>query len=449
MRKVQIMFVIVLLVGLVVSVPAAAENTEGRYVILFGRHALPEGLASTVEGAGGRLVRSFPQVGVAIAVSSEAGFVDAMSGVRGVASVGDLPAFSLPNIEMYGEPEGPTVNDDLYNAGLVWGVNRVNAPAAWAGGYTGSHDTVVAIIDTGIAWNHPDLAPNIVHVDCYTSEATCNPYPSLDWHGTHVAGTVAAAFDGGRVVGVGPDLGLAGYNTFEVIPGCGVCAYSDSRWAAMIDAADRDFDVINMSLGGYGVYGGQGSNDLATYVAAEKRIANYVNQAGTVMVASAGNDAINLNGTIIHLPGDIPGMISVSATGIWPSIFAPEYDVLADYSNYGAPVDIAAPGGDLGPPDTPYPFPAVYHLVLSSYVIPDPVCALSNNCPIGYAWAGGTSMAAPHVAGGAGLVLDANPGLNPHQVKSILTITAESIGSRQLFGHGMLDVSAAVMKADR
>jgi subtilisin family serine protease len=216
-----------------------------------------------------------------------------------------------------------------------------------------------------------------------------------------------------------------------------------------MDAADRGFDVINMSLGGYGVYGGQGTNDLATFVAAEKRIANYVNQAGTVMVASAGNGAVNLNGRVIHTPGDVKGIINVAATGLWPSIFAPEYDVLTYYSNYGAAVDIAAPGGDLGPEGTPYPFPAVYHLVLSTYVIPNPACAATYSCPLGYAWAGGTSMAAPHVAGGAGLVRDANPDLNPLQVKSILTSTAERIGSRQLFGHGMLDVFAAVGKADR
>ena len=455
MKKIVVVLSLILIVAMMGIVPVSAEATEGRYIILMKKNDIPADLASQVEAAGGTLVRTLPEVGIAIAVSSDPGFVGAMESLKTVSMAGDVPAFALPTTIV--EATAPTPLDDRYNAGYIWGVDRVNAPAAWDAGFTGSHDTVVAILDTGVAWNHPDLAPNVVDMKCFDSTGgPCNPYPSVDEHGTHVAGTVAAAFGGAGVVGVGPNLGIASYNIFEYIPDYGVAAYSDSRWAAMIDAANSGYEVINMSLGGTNVFGGQGTNELAAYVQAEKRVADYVSKAGTVMVASAGNDGLNTNGAIIHLPGDIPSIINVSATGVGPSIveddlenYEPEYDVLAFYSNYGAAVDIAAPGGDYGPEGTVYPWPAVYHLIFSTYVFLDPVCSASGNCPVGYAWMGGTSMASPHVAGGAGLVMDADPGLNPHQVEAILKQTAEDIGSRQYFGAGLLDVYSAIMKADK
>src|SRR5690606_33306304 len=83
------------------------------------------------------------------------------------------------------------------------------------------------------------------------------------------------------------------------------------------------------------------------------------------------------------------------------------------------------------------------HLVLSAYVVADPFCAALGACPVGYSWAGGTSMAAPHVAGVAGLVLDQNPRLNANQVSALLRRTADDLGDRQMFGHGMVNAFEA------
>jgi subtilisin family serine protease len=445
--------VLVVLLGLVSY--TAAQTTEGRYLILMRGNSIPSGLAADVSAAGGELVRTLPQVGIAVATSSDPAFADAMSSVRGVKSVGAAVTHSLPQ-SVVPEVAAPQVSGGafLYDAGLLWGINRVGAPDAWAAGATGSQSTVVAVIDTGIASNHPDLASNIVYMDCYNSagslaDGACSAYPDLDDHGTHVAGTVAANFGGG-VVGVGPELGLAGYNTFEFIPGCGVCTFTDSRWAAMLDAADRGFDVINMSLGGSGVYGGQGTNGLATFVAADKRVADYVTRAGVTIVASAGNSAQNANGNYIHIPGDYPSIINVAATGIQPAPRFPypgAFDVQAFYSNYGAAVTLAAPGGDCGQIGTcnaDRPADWFEYLVLSTIVTPDPVCAATQSCPIGWGWKAGTSMAAPHVAGAAGVVMDENPGMSPRQVTALLKQTAENLGDRQIFGHGMVDLSAAL-----
>jgi len=148
----------------------------------------------------------------------------------------------------------------------------VGADQAWEV-TTGSHDTVVAVLDTGIAYNHPDLAPNVVYNACYTVYNPCLSYPSLHYHGTHVAGTVAAAFGGGRAVGVGPNLGLANYNVFE-LTAAGLNAYDEAIWEAMLDVAERGFDVINMSLGGY-IVRSDSPEDVAVWIA-WNRVANYV-----------------------------------------------------------------------------------------------------------------------------------------------------------------------------
>jgi lantibiotic leader peptide-processing serine protease len=218
----------------------------------------------------------------------------------------------------------------------------------------------------------------------------------------------------------------------------------------MLDAADRGFDVINMSLGGLTYKGGKGTNELNAFIQAENRVAKYVIDQGTTIVASAGNAGVDLTGLYYNLPGSVPGIINVGATGIRPNPrYEPgvSYDVRAFYSNYGSKVDISAPGGDCGLPDScdPATRPANWfeYLILSSIVAPNPACAATASCPVGYGWKGGTSMAAPHVAGVAGLVHDTNSNLNPHQVTALLKRTADSVGNRLVFGHGVVNADAA------
>lgn len=433
---------------------SVAIAADGRFVILMKGNKISNHLAADINKAGGRLVNTIPQVGIAIATSPDSSFAKAAKGIKGVADAGPVGAWTLP--AQVGAPQfkplaGPTAEDFFFNFGWLWGIDRVHAPQAWENGHTGSHDTVVAVIDTGVAWNHPDLTPNVVFATCITSEPTCNPYPSLSDHGTHVAGTIAAAFGGLGIVGVAPETAIASYNVFEPIDGCGDCAYSDTRWAAMIDAADNGFQVISMSLGGYVGFGGPGSNETAAYVQAEKKVANYVKRQGTLMVASAGNGAVNTNGGLAHVPGDIPQIMNVGATGIQVDPFYPapgSFDIIAFYSNYGSAVDIAGPGGDCGDivgcsgsPASGYAWSD--YLIWSTIAFVDPICAETFDCPLGYGGKGGTSMATPHVSGVAALVFDANPGIGPNDVKDILKSTAQKIGSRQLFGAGMVRADSA------
>lgn len=214
----------------------------------------------------------------------------------------------------------------------------------------------------------------------------------------------------------------------------------------MIDAAERGFEVINMSLGSMGRRGGQGTQDLNAFIRAENRVARFVQREGTIMIASAGNSATDLNGQPINLPGGIPGIVNVSATGIRPEPRFPQpgaFDVLAFYSNYGASITLAAPGGDCGIDGScdPATRPADWfeHLVLSTTVAPNLTCAATESCAVGYGWKAGTSMAAPHVAGVAGLVMDQHPNLSPNQVEARLKRTADRVGNPQGFGAGIVN----------
>ncbi len=405
--------------SLLLMAPLMADDQSERYVVVFNANKIPQKAAQSIAAAGGELVKTFPQVGIGIVASSNPSFAESLRGVKGIHAVAIEGYHMLPDVILQESTveDGPDPSVDTYYYAYQWDIRRVKADLA-LDITSGSHDTVVAVLDTRIAFNHPDLSPNVIYATCYSVYSSCNPYPTLHWHGTHVAGTVAAAFGGGRAVGVAPNIGLASYNVFELTSGGSVVAYDEAIWQAMLDVVDQGFDVISMSLGSY-IMRSYGAGEVA-YWTAWNRIADYVTRQGVVIVASAGNEGENLNGPLDHLPSDVTGVICVGASGIRPDPIFPQpdfYDVLADYSNYGAPVTLVAPGGDYGPDGTPYPYPAVYYLVFSTY-------------PTGYAWAGGTSMAVPHVSGIAGLIRDLHPELNPHQVIVILKQTAENLGNR-------------------
>lgn len=506
----KLLVMIFLLTPWWMSSVAFAQQVEARYVINFTGDQLPADLEAQIQAAGGVLVRTLPEVGIAIAVSTDSNFSSAIAASKDVTSAGAVPFYSSSLIDETVKEsvlaEQPTPQDLYFNNGSLWGIHRVNAPQAWSAGYTGSRQTVVAVIDTGIAWNHPDLAPNIVHTACYTTAASCNPYPAavestpctasvppasgrvpcVEFnHGTHVAGTIAAAFGGEGFVGVGPNLGLASYKVSEVQNGRLVAA-PDSVWTAMMDAADRGYQVINFSWGWCYVMGGgspdeiasciqqipdtlKGSKDVTAFNQAAKKVVSYVDKKGAVIVAATGNFSFDLNGRNGVVPADLPQVIGVSATGIrhlsdppnWP--FYPQddaYDVLAWYSNFGASgVTVTAPGGDCGPkcdPNVPSTYDERYRILSTAVALgscqnPNAPsnCCNSASCRAAPLAFGGTSMATPHVAGIIGLVRDANPNLTPNQVRSLIKTTADDLGDHQSFGHGMVNAYKAILKAVR
>jgi subtilisin family serine protease len=281
-----------------------------------------------------------------------------------------------------------------------------------------------------------DANPNWTPADGCTAATT-----TYEAHGTHVAGTIAAKFGGGRVVGVAPNGKVGAYKVFDRYRYGGaehVGAFDGPLFAAIIDATVSGYPVISMSLGSSVLRNDKGGN--ASWLA-WNRVTKWADRHGALLVASAGNSSYDLNGTTASVPSDLSTVMSTSATGSSNLVIAsggyqaaPGSDVLAFYSNYGSPIDIGAPGGDCGPF---YPTACQsQYLILNDYVFP-------NGTP-GYAFFAGTSMAAPHVSAVAAYVRSMHPTWTPGEVRSWLKTTAEPLGNRQYFGAGLLNADGAV-----
>jgi subtilisin len=275
---------------------------------------------------------------------------------------------------------------------LPTGINRIDGElsSTVSGNGSGEVDVDIAIIDTGIQLNHPDLnARN--GTNCVTPGAQAQDDHG---HGTHVAGTAAARDNADGVVGVAPGarvwavkvLNAAGSGTTSQII-CGI------DW---VTANAGTVEVANMSLGGASFFGAfSGCN--SAFDPMHPAICRSV-QAGVTYAVAAGNSAADAN---TFVPATYSQVITVSALadfngapggGAAATCRADEDDTFANFSNFGADIDIIAPG----------------------------VCILSTYLGGGYNTFSGTSMASPHVAGAAALYKSANPGASPAQVKSAL-----------------------------
>lgn len=337
-----------------------------------------------------------------------------------------------------------TPNDPGYP--LQWHYPKISLPAAWdiTEGASGGTPVIVAVIDTGVVINHPDLAGQTVPgfdfirdpsyardgdgIDNNPNDPGTSPVPgSSGWHGTHVAGTIAAANNnGGGVAGVAPAarimplraLGLGGSGTAYDIAQSILFAAGLPNDSGTVPA--RAADVINMSLGGP-------SNSQAQAAAL-----NAARNAGSILVAAAGN----AGNDVANYPASSPGVFSVSATTL--------RDQLAPYSSFGVNVDLAAPGGDLGSDANGDSYPDG---VLSTVLIED-----GSRVSGGYKFLQGTSMASPHVAGVFALMKAANPAITSAQIETLLAdgdITDDlgPTGRDNAFGHGVINAHKAVVAA--
>lgn len=324
-------------------------------------------------------------------------------------------------------------NDPFFD--MQWGHDAVNAVEAWNEGVRGA-GVRVAVLDTGFDLDHPDLAPNInlaLSADM-TGEGLQYAITDTFSHGTHVAGTIAAADNGFGTIGVAPEAELV---LVKVLSDEGSGSFEDVM-EGIIHAADVDADIMNMSLGALllksgfcdeeGCVTAREVQDLRT---AMERVIRYAIQKGTLVVASAGNDALDFDhvGPLITLPGSAAGVVTVSATAPvgWAKDPLNEFlDYPASYTNYGrSHVDFAAPGGDVA-------YPGEENCVVAGLVRPcwvfDLVFSTGNG---GWYWSAGTSMAAPHVAGVAALILSEyvdSGGLTPSQLEAELRKRADDLG---------------------
>ncbi|HXH04137.1 MAG TPA: S8 family serine peptidase, partial [Candidatus Competibacteraceae bacterium] len=333
-----------------------------------------------------------------------------------------------------------TPNDPFYPQ--QWHLPLINLPTAWDAG-TGA-GAIVAVLDTGVLLAHPDLQGQLVDgydfvslplnggdgdgIDANADDPgdRSNPDGSSTFHGTHVAGIVAAA--GHNAEGVAGAAFGSRIMPLRVVGRLGGFDYDIEqavRYAAGLGNDSgrlpaRRADVINLSLVGANISPGlQSAIDAAR-------------AAGVLVVAAAGNDASSAP----QYPAAAPGVISVSAVDLAKNS--------ARYSNFGPTLDVAAPGGDLsqdldgnGRPDG----------VLSTLA-----SDAAGSLQVGYGLADGTSMASPHVAAVLALMRAVNPTLLPAQVDALLAAGALSDdlgapGRDERYGHGLINAYKAVQAA--
>jgi subtilisin family serine protease len=318
------------------------------------------------------------------------------------------------------------------------GLRSVRAVEAWQAGATG-RGVRVAILDTGIDPDNPDLAGQVD----FARSASLVPEENLtdlNGHGSHVAGIVAAARNGLGVAGVAPDA------TLIVVKVLDRDAYGDDFGIlqGIRHAADAGAQVINMSLEDRLEWGSPAAGEAAM---AFSRAVRYAHRKGALVIAGTGNDAESERTSgYTHLPAALPWVLGVSAVG---PVNQRDFDAFAFYSNFGSTlVDVAAPGGGLAfdPQRGPYiADPA--DLVLSTWsthALPHEVQGVPFG-PAPWSYFAGTSMACAFASGVAALALQAHPE-PPQAVASRLMRTARSIGGRNPYvGAGVVDAFQAAV----
>lgn len=308
--------------------------------------------------------------------------------------------------------------------GTQWGLTRIGCPAAWDL-TTGDPSIVVAVVDTGVDLNHPELAPLLVGGQDFV-DFPPGSIPRPGWvfegdftgvdataqdevgHGTHVAGTICCLSNNATgVAGVAWNVRLMPVKVLARIretatgrvSGVGSAAHiaAGIRWAV-----DNGARIINMSLGGY------------ADTTVEREAVAYAVSKGVVVVAAMGNDDTDDQ----SYPAAYPSVIAVGATD--------SSDRRASFSNRGNWIDVAAPG----------------------------VGVRSTYWDDTYASLNGTSMASPHVAGVAALILSRNSSLTADQVGNIIRTTAKPLRDQasdpvpnDRYGHGLVQADAAVQAA--
>jgi subtilisin family serine protease len=273
--------------------------------------------------------------------------------------------------------------------GTQWGPAKIKADYAW-NITTGNSSVLVAVVDTGIDWNHSDLATNYVALGYDWVNQDADPMDD-NGHGTHVAGIIAASINN--------ELGIAGLAQVSLMAekvlnwkGEG---YEDDLANAILHAADQGAKIISMSLGS--------SEDSRLVRLAVMRAYS----AGVLLVASAGNDATNAS----SYPAAYDEVIAVTATD--------QSDNPAGFTNYGDWVELSAPGVN------------IYSTLLND----------------NFGYKSGTSMAAPHVSGVAALIWSLYPEETRDDVRNRLRDTADDLGEvgfDQYYGYGRVNAKKAV-----
>ena len=472
--RLRVLLLALVTAGVFVAVGTAATSggtgAAGNYIVLYKSQAVPKDAAATIAAAGGTLVYTYDQIGVAFARSDNASFRDNLLKDGRIENASPTAGFAtqLPNEQSGTDgpppgdlPNSPATDSDSLSP-LQWDMRQIHTPEAHA--ITGGSPAVlVGDIDTGIDFNHPDLKQNIDVADSVNCTSGA-PVPGLaaqddNGHGTHTAGTIAAASNGFGIVGVAPNVHIAGIKSGDAagffFPEAVVCGF---MWAG-----SHHFDVTNNSyFADPFLFNCRNDPVQRAIWKAESRAIRYAQQNGVTVVAAEGNESEDLShpsvdatspdnttpvtrdvtNACVVIPVEVPGVIGVTADGNarqTDSSGNPTGGYLKSfYSNVGVNVtQVVAPGGDSVFGRTPE---APNGRVLSTWP-PNAPCTRSvketssdpSEPTVVYCYLQGTSMASPHAAGVAALIVSRfgnssspqNGKMRPEQVKAYMTQTAD------------------------
>ncbi|MBI4136718.1 S8 family serine peptidase [Candidatus Roizmanbacteria bacterium] len=358
---------------------------------------------------------------------------------------GDSPSTPTPTISPCASPTPsvsptplPYPNDPYFWSSNSWGqgyddqwdMKKIQADRVWNLGVGSSMPfTTVAVIDTGVDYNHEDLRDVM-----WTDENGKHGYDFVNndddpmddhYHGTHVAGTIGASVHNAHgIAGVSDRvriMAIKGLNRYGI-------GFDDRLAESIIWATNHGAKVINMSWGAR-----QSDSPIL------RQALDYAQSQGVVSVAAAGN---SFDDVIYYTPASFPNVIAVAASS--PN------DTRVPFSNWGLKIDVSAPGGGSQEECNAGLCENILSTESSSSAIPLSHKVATNGA--GYARLMGTSMAAPHVAGAAALVLSHNSNLSSTQVRNVLANAADDVdieGKDTESGYGRLNVYRAVTEMQR
>ncbi|MBB5205427.1 subtilisin family serine protease [Inhella inkyongensis] len=416
---------------------------------------------AAVQAAGGK-ARFSHASGVAVVESERADFLSQVLASGAIQSgAPDRVAQFTPNVKSFDMPVDasgvPAVISDAFYPYIQWAPQSVKAPQAWGLGYTGK-GVRVAVIDGAVWGSHPDLAANVdtaaarsfvagapgscqVKWDCDTGTA---------WHGTHVAGIIAAPANGLGVVGIAPEATIVPVKALH----SGSGSFGAIISAILYAAGEGRADIINMSLG---ADFNRGDRDAAELVAAMNKAINTATRQGVLVISAAGNDGYDLDhsGNLITTPAMSGNGLAVSSTGpLGFAMGATNTRRISSYTNYGSSmISVAAPGGDFAlEGNAPCMLPRANGspVVIPCWAFDMVISTVRGSGGPGtgsYSWMAGTSMAAPAASAVAALIKQKYPGASVGALKNMLMNSTDDEGKKghdPYYGRGFVNALKAV-----
>jgi lantibiotic leader peptide-processing serine protease len=455
--------------------PRASVAAAARSYLVVASGELPPSLVAQLRAAGGTVERVVPEIGVAAITSADPGFLvraGRLGGVRGVVADDPVPwvtpqpyaargarrTLRLP-VRASSQSAAATVGANETYRHLQWPLDAISAPAAWRAGALGA-GARVAIVDGGIDRWHVDLAGNIdvARSRSFVPGTAFDEDVDLLWHGTAMAGIVAAAANGVGTVGVAPKATIIGVKVLDGHVGRLTDVLAGIVYAAKpIADGGAGAHVVNLSLSTQLVRSG---SVAAHWAVAISRATGYAAKQGALVVASAGNSYVDLDHTanLLVVPAQSTGVVAVSAvTPVGWAVpgAAQDFDRPTTYSNHGSSaIGVAAPGGDTAFPgegECDRPLAPSGVLTLPCWLF-DLVIAPASGEGRGhdsYEFTLGTSAAAAMMSGVAALVVGKHGRLTPANLRALLEKTADDLGkpgNDPFYGAGRINALRAVTR---